>query len=125
MNQSQNIRFFKRCYFLGVLGGILMISNSLKVNGQEFPPRPLAVTVSLSQNLSFGAFFNGNAGGSVIIYPTGSRSSTGDVVLLNIGYTFSSGLYNVVANPGTIVSVLNGPDAILSCSNGGSMTVKL
>ncbi|MDX2443529.1 MAG: DUF4402 domain-containing protein [Bacteroidales bacterium] len=91
----------------------------------ELPPRPLSVTVNLSQNLSFGAFYHFNTGGSVIINSDGSRSSTGDVVLLNMGYTFSAGLYDLVGNPGTLVSILNGPDAILIGSNGGSMTLQI
>ncbi|MCB2220633.1 MAG: DUF4402 domain-containing protein [Bacteroidetes bacterium] len=95
------------------------------VYGQEKPPRPISVTVNLSQNLSFGAFYHGDIGGSVIIYSDGSRSSTGDIVLLTMGYSFSTGLYDIVANPGTLISVLNGPDAILTGSNGGSMILQL
>ena len=116
-----------------------MIATSLRVNGQEPPPRPptivpgipeppprpITVTVNLSQNLSFGAFYHSNAGGTVIIYPEGSRSSTGDVVLLNMGYTFSAGLFDIVGYPGTPVSLLEGPDATLTGNNGGSMTLKI
>lgn len=104
---------------------LLFIITITTVQGQELPPRPIAVTVNLSQNLNFGAFYHGNVGGSVIIYNDGSRSSTGDIVLLTMGYTFSTGLYDVVANPGTLVSILNGPNAILTGSNGGSMILQL
>jgi hypothetical protein len=83
----------------------------------------MTVTVHLSQNLSFGAFYQGNSGGSVIISTSGARSSTGDVVLLNMGYSFSSVLYDVVANPGTLVTISNGANATLAGSNGGSMTL--
>lgn len=103
----------------------LFIQITIMVQGQEQPPRPLAVTVSLSQNLNFGAFYHGNIGGTVIIYNDGSRSSSGDIVLLTMGYTFSTGLYDVVANPGTLVSILNGPNAILTGSNGGSMILQI
>jgi hypothetical protein len=102
-----------------------MIAASLRVNAQELPPRPITVTVNLSQNLSFGAFYHYNIGGTVIIYPDGSRSSTGDIVLLNLGYSFSTGLYDVVANNGTVVTIMNGPDAILTGSNGGSLTLHI
>ena len=91
----------------------------------EAPPRPITVNIDLSQNLSFGAFYHGNAGGSVIIYPTGSRSATGDVILLGMGYSFSTGLLEVVGYPGTLVSILNGPPATLIGSNGGMMTLSL
>lgn len=125
MIHSQTIRYCRSSFCLFVLVTLLLIAISITVDGQEPPPRPMTVTVNLSQNLSFGAFYQGATGGSVIIFPNGSRSSTGDVVLLNMGYSFSTGLYDVVANPGTLVSILNGPDAILSGSNGGSLTLKL
>ena len=102
-----------------------MITTSLVANGQEPPPRPIIVTVNLSQNLSFGAFYHFNAGGSVIIFPDGSRSATGDVVLLNLGYSFSTGLYDVVGNRGTLVSILNGVDATLTGSGGGTLTLHI
>ncbi len=108
-----------------VLWTFLCIINTGIVHGQEMPPRPIDVTVNLSQNLNFGAFYHGNVGGSVIIYNDGSRSSSGDIVLLTMGYTFSTGLYDVVANPGTLVSILNGSNAILTGSNGGSMILQI
>lgn len=91
----------------------------------ENPPRPLNVRVNLSQNLSFGAFYHFNTGGTVIIYADGSRSATGDVVLLNMGFPFSTGLFDIQAYPGTPVSILRGPDAILTGSNGGTLTLQL
>ena len=125
MKQSRVIRYCRRGFLDIVSAGILIITTSLVVDGQEPPPHPMTVTVSLTQHLSFGAFYQGSSGGSVIISSTGSRSSTGDVVLLNMGYSYTSGLYDVVANPGTLVSILNGPDAILPGSNGGSLTLKI
>jgi len=117
---------------------ILLLISSFAVNGQEkppqpgsgtsipeAPPRPLTVSNVLSQNLNFGAFYHGSGGGSVIIYPDGARSSTGDVVLLSLGYTFSAGLFDVVAYPGTLISILSGPDATLTGSNGGTMILQL
>ncbi len=116
---------YRRCFILTVTVSFLMIMTSLTVSGQEPPPRPISVTVNLSQNLSFGAFYQGNAGGTVIIYPDGSRSATGDVVLLGMGYSFSTGLYDVVANPGTLVSILDSPDATLTGDGGGTLTLRI
>jgi hypothetical protein len=93
------------------------------LSAQEPPPRPVEVTVS--QNLGFGAFAHGLSGGTVIINPAGSRSSTGDIILLNLGYTFSAALYRLVANPGTVISILNGSDITLTGSNGGSMVLHI
>ena len=110
---------------LVILASIIMITTSHNVFGQELPPRPINITVNLAQQLSFGAFYHGVSGGSVIIYPDGSRSATGDVVLINMGFTYSAGLYDLVGNAGTLISLLSGSTAILSGSNGGSLTVQI
>jgi len=102
---------------------LLLSESSQVVYGQEHPPRPISVTVSVIQNLNFGTFYHGNAGGTVIIYPDGSRSATGDVVLL-MG-TFSTGLYSVSGNVGTVITILNGPDATLTGSSGGTLILKI
>lgn len=123
MKQSQGIWLYIRCFIIVFSITFLLVSVTLNVSGQELPPRPMIVTVNLSQNLSFGAFYQGGTGGSVIISTTGSRSSTGDIVLLNMSYTFATGLYDVVANPGTLVTINSGANAILTGSNGGTMTL--
>jgi len=116
---------FDRIRFILVLFmAIFMLMTFLEVQAQEPPPRPVSVTTT-AQNLSFGAFCHGPVGGSVIINSGGSRSATGDVVLLNLGYSFSTALFNLVANPGTVISILNGPDVSLPGSNGGSMTLHI
>ena len=124
MKQSPAIRLCRRCFIVVVSVSLLMIATSVKVYGQEHPPRPITVTVSLVQNLSFGAFYHIGTG-SVIIYPDGSRSSTGGVVLLSMTYSFNSGLYDVVANSGTLITILNGPDVPLTGSNGGFLTLHI
>ncbi|MBN1386839.1 MAG: DUF4402 domain-containing protein [Bacteroidales bacterium] len=91
---------------------------------QEDPPRPIEVTVT-GQQLTFGAFTHGASGGTVTVEPTGSRSSTGDVILLGLGYPYYPTLYEIIGNPGTVISILNGPDAILPGSNGGSITLTI
>ncbi len=107
-----------------LLIGILMLSVSVRLSAQEPPPRPIEVTVD--QNLGFGAFSPGPAGGTVILDPAGTRSSTGDIILLNLTAPFYMiASYRLVANPGTVVSILNGSDVILNGSNGGSMTLHI
>lgn len=92
---------------------------------QVQPPRPLSVYVNPAQPLSFGAFYQGPLGGSISVSSTGSRSSSGDVVQAGLGYSFSPAMFEVEGLPGTIVSILNGPDVTLSGSNGGSMTLHI
>ena len=93
--------------------------------GQEAPPRPITVYVNPAQGLNFGAFTQGVTGGTVIIYPTGVRSTTGDVLQLPSGIPFSPAIFEVEANVGTVVSIINGPDVQLNGSNGGSMLLQL
>ncbi len=87
------------------------------------PPRPIAIFANPEQGLIFGTFFRGNTGGSVIIYPDGSRSVTGDIIQSNIGVPFSPAIFEVEANPGTIITLLNGPDIILHGTNGGTVSL--
>jgi hypothetical protein len=109
--------------FRFVLMFIILLVVSQVLIAQEPPPRP--ITVSVMQSLTFGAFTQGAAGGTVSVSSVGVRSSSGDVVLLNLGYSFSAARYDVLANPGTVISLLNGPDAILPGSNGGSLTLHI
>lgn len=91
----------------------------------EKPPRPVTIFVDPAQGLSFGAFFEGTSGGTVIIYPTGSRSTTGSIIQANLGFSFSPAIFEIDAEPGTIVTISNGPDATLTGSNGGTMTMHI
>ena len=104
---------------------ILFLVPLNQLTAQEMPPRPIHVTASMTNQLSFGAFYHGSLGGSVIIYPSGMRAATGDVVLLSLGYIFSAGLFDVYGNPGTVVSLMSGPQSILTGSNGGTMTLQI
>lgn len=88
--------------------------------GQEPPPRPIRINAT-PQILSFGAFYHGASGGTVIIDPSGSRSATGDVIPLGLGYSFSPAMFEVHAHRGTVISILNGPPVSLNGSNGGSI----
>jgi hypothetical protein len=82
-------------------------------------------SVTTIQNLGFGAFTQGNSGGSVIISNDGSRSSTGSIVPLNLGVAYFQAIFEIQSTEGTIISILNGPNATLTGSNGGSMSLHL
>ncbi|HNP24599.1 MAG TPA: DUF4402 domain-containing protein [Panacibacter sp.] len=110
-------------YVFGMVLGLLFFSTRLRA--QEHPPRPISVYVNPAQGLIFGAFFQGITGGSVILYPDGSRSSTGDLVLANLGMPFSPAIFEVDANPGALISILNGPDVTLTGSNGGTLRLHI
>ena len=104
---------------------LLGLSIYLPALAQEPPPRPVSVSVDPSQGLIFGAFFQGVSGGTVIIYPDGSRSVTGSIVQANLGFLFSPAIFEIDANPGTRISILNGPDVTLNGSNGGSIQLHI
>jgi len=99
-------------FILMTSGIILLFAVSTEIKGQEDPPRPPSITVA--QDLSFGAFYHGAVGGTVTVSPAGSRTSTGDIVLVGLGYLFSPARYNVYSNAGTVISILNGPDVPLT-----------
>jgi len=106
---------------------VIMVLHScvLTVAGQPPPPRPITLYVDPAQGLIFGAFFQGPSGGTVIIYPDGSRSVTGSLVQANLGYSFSPAIFEIDATTGTSISILNGPDVNLTGSNGGSISLHL
>lgn len=118
-----NVTALQRICAMAFLLGLSMAAGT--GFSQVLPPRPVSVFVNTAQPLSFGAFFQGVTGGSVIVYPDGTRSTTGDIIGANMGYTFTPALFEVEGLPGTLVSILNGPDVNLSGSNGGSMTLHI
>ena len=119
------IKRYYNCHrFLPViLLSVILYMISLAGFAQEPPPRPVEVTVV--QNLGFGAFSHGISGGTIIISATGSRSATGTVIPLSLGIPFSAAGFRLVANPGTVITILNGPPVSLPGSNGGAMTLTI
>ena len=104
---------------------LFLLVYGLSVQAQPPPPRPINVFINPAQGLIFGAFFQGVTGGTVILFPDGSRSATGDLVLANLGVPFSPAIYEIDANAGTLISILNGPDVMLTGSNGGSIRLHI
>jgi hypothetical protein len=102
-----------------ICGMVIFLFIQLSSFGQPHPPRPIQVYTV--KDINFGAFVQGISGGTVIIYPNGFRSTTGDIQQLNLGYQFYPAIFEIDVLPGTVISILFGPDAILSGSNGGSM----
>jgi hypothetical protein len=118
-----NKRYYMRRFIL-LIPVMIILAGSQALKAQEPPPRPIRINPT-AQILSFGAFYHGAAGGTVIIDPSGSRSATGDVVLLGLGFPFSAALFEVHAHPGTVISILNGPDAVLTGIPSGTMTLHI
>ncbi|QGK73461.1 DUF4402 domain-containing protein [Flavobacterium sp. SLB02] len=98
---------------------------SAHAQGPENPPKPVVIYVNPAQGLNFGAFYQGGTGGSVIVYPNGSRATTGSVIQTSQGFSFSPAIFEVEAEPGTLVTIVNGPDVILTGSNGGTIVLSI
>jgi hypothetical protein len=117
-------KFYQIRYTKIIFPVIILLAFYQNVSAQELPPRPITISVT-AQTLSFGAFCHGPSGGTITINTVGNRSATGDIVLLNLGYSFSVAVFEVVANPGTLISILEGTDVSLAGSNSGSMTLHI
>ncbi len=99
------------------LVGLLFFSG-VSVYAQENPPIPIQVKVRTARYLNFGTFTVGISGGTVVVSPEGLRNPTGDVVLLNLGPTVTSALFEVTANPGTLVTISHPSSFVLTGSSG-------
>src|SRR5690349_20215769 len=96
----------------------ICLAGFMQVNGQ-------GISVYTAQNLGFGAFFQGAAGGSVTVSSSGTRSASGDVILAGLGIPYYHSIFEIEASPGTIVHILNSQDVILTGTNGGTMNLHL
>lgn len=123
MKEEKYIMIFKRKLFL-IIALTLVCGFVTGLKAQEPPPRPIVVTFNPSQPLAFGAFTPGLTGGTVTVHPDESRSSTGSILLLNLGYIFTPAMFYVRANPGTVISILVTPPVILNGNNGGTLTLQ-
>ena len=100
---------------------LLFIISVSGIYAQEMPPRPM--TVSMVQDMSFGAFSPGDSGGDITLSPFGLRISSGSVILVNLAYPYFEAIFEVDANPGTLVSLLF-TTTVITGNNGGSMLLQ-
>jgi hypothetical protein len=115
------------CKYNLLCSGLLVLLFYIpeSASAQEPPPRPISVYVNPAQGLIFGAFFQGVTGGTVTVHADGSRTVSGSIVQANLGFPFSPAIFEVDANPGTLISIMNGPDVVLSGSNGGTLSLQI
>ncbi|RZK47660.1 MAG: DUF4402 domain-containing protein [Pedobacter sp.] len=120
-----HLNIFIRHVLVVLLIGIATAGYTQTTPTDSLPPDPGALSVYNVQNLSFGAFSHGSAGGSVSISANGDRSVLGTVTPLNLGFAYYQSIFEIEAPEGSIISIMNGPDAILTGSNGGSMKLTI
>ena len=96
------------------------------LKAQENPPIPVAVEVRNAQFLNFGSFTVGPSGGTVSVGFNGERNSTGDIHLLNIGSSgVSFAIFDVYANPGTILQIQYPTAVQLVGPSGSNVTLRI
>ena len=114
---------------------ILIVSASLlfkllitcSINAQPVLP-PRIITVNATQELHFGTFSlqdAGSPGGTVTVDFLGSRSYTGQLVLLAEAPLSQPAIFEVNLCQGRNVVITYSPTTILTGSNGGSMTLNI
>lgn len=77
------------------------------------------------QSFNFGSFYQGSQGGIVELSADGSRFASSGIVLIHTGASYSQSIFEIEVPEGSVISILNGPDIILSGSRGGSVTLSL
>ena len=107
------------------ISAILIIAGTIDVFCQELPPIPVQVQVNTAQFLNFGSFAPGVSGGTVSVDYNGIRTTTGDITLFNFGPSPSSALFDLTANPGTIINIMTPSNVLLTGSNGGQISLSL
>lgn len=123
MNPIEILKSFKTRTILPLIGGLALFFLCFSASAQEEPPRPLQVRTI--QNLSFGAFIQGNSGGTVIIDPQGSRSVTGDLIPVYMGYQYLPAIFAIDAIPGSLISIDFGSVVTLTRNNGGTLKLQI
>ncbi len=123
MIQTTVYKSLTKKIFLNGIAMLILFLVSIAAKAQEDPPRPLKVTTF--QNLSFGAFIQGNTGGQVIIDPQGNRSLNGDLIPVYLGYQYYPAIFETEAIPGSVITILNGPDITLTGNHGGTLSMHL
>ena len=91
----------------------------------SLPGDPGAIYVYTYRNLQFGVFAQGGSGGTITVSNSGVRSATGSIILINQGGSFFQSIIDVEAAPGSLISITNGPNATLTGSNGGTVTLAI
>jgi len=108
-----------------VLVCLCFIQGKSQQVGISVTPNGTALQVTVRQEINFGALTQGQSGGSIIISPEGTRTSSGTVVPLNFGSTYLPLILEIEGPKGSIVSMLSNEITTLTGSNGGIMKLKM
>jgi hypothetical protein len=104
---------------------LILVLLTCAANAQQKPPSPISVYFNPSEGLRFGAIFQSASGGTVSVSTSGVRTFTGSAVGADLGVVYGAAEFEILATPGTRVAIMNGPDATLYGSSGGTMTMHI
>jgi hypothetical protein len=93
--------------------GILLPGTPAKA--QQMPPRPLAIYKRA--DLNFGTMCCGKVGNTITLLPNGTRSKTGDFILLTSA-GISAAQFEVDAVYSTMLHILFGPPVEMTANDG-------
>ncbi len=85
----------------------------------------LSVDVMILRNPSFGSFYSGNGGGSILIELDGTRTAEGDIVLMNSGNSVSPAVFEVKCAPFSMIQLFRESYFILRGSDGNVVRAKI
>lgn len=83
------------------------------------------VSITNTQTLHFGIICLTGAGGTVTVGFDGSRTSTGNLILLSLSPVAQPAIFEIMNCPGGSVSLTFNATTILTGSNGGELTLDL
>ncbi len=109
-------RFYKKPFWL-----VVFMFFFIETKAQENPPVPIQVEVRTSRNLNFGSFTAGPSGGNVSVSWDSQRAINGDIFELSFGEPVSAALFDVYANPGTVIHIQSYGETQLTNGNGGTI----
>jgi hypothetical protein len=120
---SDRIRKF-RIIFFSVLVQLFSVFSILAQ--PDLPPRQ--ITVNATQELHFGTFSlqdAGSSGGTVTVDWQGSRTATGQIILLPNAPLYQAAIFEINLCQGRSVVITYSPTTVLNGSNGGSLTLNI
>lgn len=111
-------RFYKSAFlFLFILG-------CFPVLAQENPPVPIKVEVRTARNLNFGSFVVDPMGGNITVDHSGILTNSTGVYPIGSG-AINSALFDLYANPGTIIHIPQQENTRLTNGNGGEIFLEI
>jgi hypothetical protein len=116
---TTNRRFLK----LLILATALFLCVGSSIAQPALPPRSLTVTAT--QSLYFGTICVNGLGGTVTVGYDGSRSKTGNVILLPTAPTSTPAIFEIKLCQGRNVIITFDAQTILTGSNGGTLRLDI